>query len=391
MTRKILMANDYYTANTGFWASLRRIKALIIKEFFQMIRDPSSILIGLVLPLLLTFLYGYGVSLDADHIRLGVVMQDTSPDAQSFVKSLTNSRYFDVIIGRDKREFDDMITAGHIRGLVIIPPYFSQFRNRPSTIAPIMVIGDGSEPNTASFAVNYVRGAFQNWLEEQKISEKLTGLPLVRSQTRYWYNEQLESRHFLIPGSLAIIMTLIGTLLTAMVMAREWERGTMEALMSTPVTLFEVIIGKLVPYFALGMLALNMCFIIAVDFYDIPFRGSYWMLILVSSVFLYTALSVGLLISTISRNQFVAAQAAIVASFLPGLILSGFVFEITTMPTPIRLFTYLIPARYYVTSLHTLFLAGNIWYLLIISILPMLAFGITLTLITIAKSVKRLD
>lgn len=375
----------------GFRASLRRLKALIIKEFFQMIRDPSSILIGLVLPLMLTFLYGYGVSLDADNIKIGVVMQDTAPDAQSFVKSLVDSKYFDVKIGRDRREFDDMITSGEIRGIVIIPPYFSQFRNRPNTQAPIFVIGDGSEPNTASFAVNYVRGAFQTWLDQQQISDDLQGLPLVKTQTRYWYNEELQSRHFLIPGSLAIIMTLIGTLLTAMVMAREWERGTMEALMSTPVTILEVIIGKLVPYFMLGMVALNMCFVIAVYFYDIPFRGSYWMLILVSSVFLYTALGVGLLISTIARNQFVAAQAAIVASFLPGLILSGFVFEISTMPTPIRLFTYLIPARYYVTTLHTLFLTGNIWYLLIISILPMLAIGITLSLITISKTVKRLD
>lgn len=376
------------TTKTG---RLRRIKALMIKEFHQMVRDPSSILISIVLPLLLLFLYGYGVSLDMNHLRIGLVMEDTSPDAQSFVKSLIDSRYFETTIVRNRREVYDGIVRGTIRGIVVIPSYFSAFRQKPSHLAPIQVITDGSEPNTASFVQNYVQAAWANWLQQQSISNDLKGLPLVQSETRFWYNEELESRFFLIPGSLAIIMTLIGTLLTALVIAREWERGTMEALMSTPVGIFELIIGKLVPYFILGMLSMTMCVLTAVFFYDIPFRGSWWLLALVSGIFLWTALGLGLLISSVARNQFVAGQAAMVAAFLPGFILSGFIFEISSMPLPIRLVTYIIPARYFVTNLQTLFLVGNVWGLIFFNLIPMLVIGTLFFLLTAWKTVKRLD
>ncbi len=370
---------------------LRRLKALVVKEFFQMIRDPSSFLIGIMMPLILMFLYGYGISLDINHLRIGLVLEDTSPDALSFAQMLTDSKYFDVTIGRDRREFDDLITSGEIRGIVIIPAWFSQFRLRPETHAQIMAIGDGSEPNTAAFVVNYVTAAFQDWLVIENISAKLQGLPLVQGQTRFWYNPQLESRYFLIPGSLAIIMTLIGTLLTALVVSREWERGTMEALMSTPVTIGEIIVGKIIPYFILGMISMTICTLMAVWAYGVPFRGSYWVLTLVSAVFLYSALGVGLLISSSARNQFVAAQGALASSFLPAVILSGFVFEISTMPWPIRTITKIIPAKYYISSLQTLFLVGDNWPLILACLWPMLLIGLILSFITIWKSVKRLD
>lgn len=369
----------------------KRIGALIRKEFFQIIRDPSSILISVVLPLLLLFLYGFGVSLDINHLNIALVMEDTSPDAQSFAKALTDSPYFNVKVGRDRREFMDDLTRGAVRGIVVIPSYFSAFRQRPSNIAPIQVIADGSEPNTASFVQNYVLGTFQNWLRQEEVSENLQGQPLVQVESRYWYNEELLSRNFLIPGSIALIMTLIGTLLTALVVAREWERGTMEALMSTPVTIAELLIGKLIPYFILGMTSMTICVLVAVHFYHIPLRGSPLILALVSAVFLFTALELGLLISSAARNQFVAAQAAMVAAFLPGFILSGFIFEIASMPLPIRWITYVIPARYFVSSLQTLFLVGNIWSLILYNLIPMLIVGLLFMLITIRKSVKRLD
>lgn len=371
--------------------SLRRIMALVIKEFYQIIRDPSSILISMILPLILLFLYGYGVSLDADHIKLGLVLEDTSPTAQSFVESLTNSRYFDVRIERDIRPLIDEMTRGNIRGIVVIPTYFSSFRNRQDNIAPIQVIADGTEPNTANFVQNYVLGAWLNWLQQQSYSENLRGLPLVQAQPRYWYNAELESRNFLIPGSLAIIMTLIGTLLTALVVAREWERGTMEALMSTPVSIVEILIGKLVPYFILGMVSMAMSVIVAKLVYQIPYRGSWINLGLVSSVFLFAALGLGLLISTLSKNQFVAAQASIVASFLPAFILSGFIFEITSMPIVIQYLTYLLPARYLVSSLQTLFLVGDVWEVLLPNLLAMFLLGLFLFILTARFTVKRLD
>lgn len=370
---------------------LRRLKALIIKEFYQIIRDPSSFLITVFLPLLLLFLYGFGVSLDLDHLRIALVLEDTAPDARSFAQSLTDSRYFDVKVGRDRREFTQDILKGAVRGIVVVPSYFSEFRHRPDTIAPIQVIADGSEPNTASFVQNYVSSAWQTWLQQEAISNNLQGLPLISVQPRFWYNEELESRNFLIPGSLAIIMALIGTLLTALVVAREWERGTMESMMATPVTIVELLIGKLVPYFILGMGSMTLCVIGARLIYNIPFRGSWLVLEVVAASFLTTALGMGLLISTLTRNQFAAAQAAMVAAFLPAYILSGFIFEISSMPLFIQFLTYIIPARYFVTSLQTLFLVGNVWSLILINMTAMLGIGILLFLLISRITAKRLD
>lgn len=371
--------------------SLRRLRALINKEFYQMIRDPSSILISIVLPLILLFVYGFGVSLDMNNLNIGLVLEDTAPDAQSFAKSLINSKYFHVKVGRHRKEFEEDIIKGSIRGIVVVPSYFSQFRGRVDNIAPIQVIADGSEPNTASFVQNYVAGAWQNWLQQENISSHLQGLPKVTTQTRFWYNEQLESRNFLMPGSLAIVMTLIGTLLTALVVSREWERGTMEALMATPVKISELLIGKLIPYFILGMFSMVICVLVSIFLYNVPFRGSLLVLTIVSAVFLLAALALGLLISTIAKNQFVAAQMAMVAGFLPGFILSGFIFEISSMPMIIRAFTYLIPARYFVSALQTLFLVGNVWELILFDLFFMSLAALTIFLITARITVKRLD
>jgi len=369
----------------------RRLKALIIKESLQIVRDPSSILISIVLPILLIFLYAFGVSLDLEHVPIGLVLEDTSPDAMSFSRSLVNSSYFDVTIVRDRRELLDDIEKGAIRGMVVVPSYFTQFRHRPDQVAPIQVIADGSEPNTANFVKNYVRGAFQNWLQQEAISSDLKGLQRIDIESRFWYNEQLESRNFLLPGSLAIIMTLIGILLTALVVAREWERGTMEAMMSTPIGIVELMVGKIIPYFFLGLFSMVICFILTVYGFDIPFRGSLWLLLLVVVAFLFCALALGLMISTLSKNQLVAFQVSVIAGFLPAYILSGFLFEISSMPLWIRGLTYLMPARYFVTCLQTLFLVGNVWKLIFWNIIPILVIGLIFLLITARKTVKRLD
>ena len=371
--------------------SIRRIKALILKEFYQIIRDPSSLLISFGLPLILIFIYGFGVSLDLNHLRIGLVLEDTSPDAQRFAQSLTDSIFFEVTVVRDRRELTEDILSGAIRGMVIVPSYFSDFRHQSSTIAPIQVIADGSETNTANFVQNYVAGAWQIWLQQEALTNNLKGLPLINVQPRFWYNEEFESRNFLIPGSLAIIMTLIGTLLTALVVAREWERGTMESLMSTPVSIFELLIGKLVPYYILAMCSMTISFLIAVYAYDVPFRGSFLVLAFATSVFLLPALGLGLFISTAAKNEFVASQAAIVSAFLPAFILSGFIFEIASMPPLIRLLTYILPARYFVACLQTLFLVGNIWSYLFANLLPMFVLGLLLFIVTARRTVKRLD
>jgi ABC-2 type transport system permease protein len=370
---------------------LKRLAALVKKESFQIVRDPSAILITVFLPLLLLFLYGSGVSLDLKHLRIGLVMEDTSPDAQSFAKSLTDSPYFDVMIARDRQTIVKELEKGHLRGFVVIPSYFSAFRYRKDAIAPIQVIADGSEPNTANFVQNYVEGAFGNWLEQERISSDLKGLPLIQTDARFWYNEVLESRYFLLSGALAIIMTLIGTLLTALVVSREWERGTMEALIATPVTKWELIGGKVVPYFFLGMVSMAICVFVSTTIYDLPFRGSWLALFLVSASFLLSALGVGLLISILSKVQIVASQVSMIVGFLPAYILSGFLFEITSMPLWIQLLTYLLPARYFVQSLQTLFLVGNVWPLLWQNIAVLLLMSGLLFTFASKKFIKRLD
>lgn len=371
--------------------SLRRIRALIVKEFYQIIRDPSTFLIGIVMPLILIFLYAYGVSLDMNHLRIGLVMEDTAPDAQSFAKALTNSRYFDVTIVRDRRELHEPMLRGKIRGIVVIPSYFSAFLKRSPNVAPIQVIADGSEPNTASFVQNYVQAAWNTWMSEEAIAQGIEAAPVARVQPRFWYNEELESRNFLIPGSLAVIMTLTGTLLTALVVSREWERGTMEAMMATPVTIPELLIGKIIPYFLFAMGSMLMCVAISVWIYHVPFRGSLLLLGIVSGVFLISALGLGLLISTIARNQFVAAQVSQVTAFLPAFMLSGFIFEISSMPWIIQMISSFIPARYFVSSLQTLFLVGDVWALILFNLLPMLGVGLGFILVTGLITVKRLD
>ncbi len=371
--------------------SLNRLYALIVKESHQIVRDPSSILISVILPLLLLFIYGFGVSLDLDHLRIGLVLEDRSPIAMSFAKSLTDSTYFDVTVETDIAAFQKSIIAGKIRGIVVVPSYFTAFLYRKDRAAPIQIISDGSEPNTANFVKNYVTGAFQTWLKIENQSNHLQGLLDIQVNSRYWYNPELESRNSLIPGSLALIMALVGTLLTALVVAREWERGTMESLMSTPVSIVELTLGKIIPYFFLALATMALCFIVAVFFYQVPFRGSLIALFLVSSTFLFTALGQGLLISTIAKNQFIAGQMSMFSAFLPAFMLSGFIFEIKSMPVIIQYFTYVLSARYFVSALQTLFLVGNVWQLLIIDIIAMFIIGLIFCLLVTKMSVKRLE
>jgi len=360
------------------------------KEGLQIMRDPSALLIAVFLPFLLLFLYGYGVSLDLNHLRIGVCMEDTAPDAQTFVESLRDSRYFEIQIDTRRDPLYALLEKGEIRGIVVIPSYFSAFRARPDLIAPLQVIADGSEANTANFVQYYVEGAFQTWLAQEALNNPKTSRSQILIQPRFWYNEALESRFFLLSGALGIIMTLIGALLTALVVAREWERGTMEALMSTEVKMGEVIIGKVVPYFILGMISMAICVLVSVGYYGLPLRGSLLALFLTSAMFLICALGMGFLISVCTKVQIIASQITMVIAFLPAYILSGFLFEIGSMPLPIRFLTYLMPARYFVQSLQTLFMTGNVWSLLLQNIGILFGFALLLFFITSKKMVKRL-
>ncbi|OYW55426.1 MAG: hypothetical protein B7Y80_14135 [Hyphomicrobium sp. 32-62-53] len=338
----------------------RRVAALIRKETSQIVRDPSSLIIAVILPLTLLFLFGYGVSFDARRIEIGLVIEDPTPETGSFTSSLTSSSLFSTRTARDRRSFENDLVAGHIDGIVVLAAGFSAQAERGDR-APIQVIVDGSDPNKATLVRNYLQGIWANWLEQEAVTRgEHLSVPISVEQ-RVWFNPEVSSHHYLVPGSIAIILMLIGSLLTALVVAREWERGTMEALLATPVGIGELMAGKLIPYFILGMLTMALATGTALFLFGVPFRGSFAILTLMSAVFLTTALGQGLLISTVTRNQLVAAQATLISAFLPSFFLSGFVFEIAGMPLPLQIVSYAVPARYFVAVLQTLFLAGDVW------------------------------
>lgn len=369
----------------------RRIRALTNKEFYQIIRDPSSLLISFVFPCVLLFIYAFGVSLDLDHLPIGVVMEETSPDAMDFATMLAQSPDLQVQFARDRRELDEALLAGTIRGIVIIPSTFSEWRKTPERKAPIEVIGDGSEPNTSQFVKNYVQLAWQSWLQKLISSEHLEGTPLVQADTRFWYNPAVESRNFLLPGSLGIIMTMIGTLLTALVMSREWERGTMESLLTTPMTPFEILASKMLAYYVLGLSSMALCVFLVHNVYGVPLQGSLFALTVVTIAYLFPALSLGLMVSSLVRNQQVAAQMCIFLAFAPSFLLSGFLFEITSMPIPIQIITNFIPARYFVACLQTIFLVGDIWTLFLRNMIPLVLLGIFFFGISWRKTRRQLE
>ncbi len=338
----------------------RRLRALIRKEFIQVVRDPSSIAIAFVLPVVLLLLFGYGVSLDARHVPLALVVEYPSPEATSFTSGFYHSEYFVPVPTTTMKAAKSLLMSGDVLGIVHLREDFVPQLKRGNS-APIQLIVNGIDANTARLVEGYVTGVWIQWLQQRSgITRPPLSLPVVLEQ-RIWYNAAVESRNFLVPGLIAVIMTLIGALLTSLVVAREWERGTMEALMSTPVTMGEILLGKTIPYFLLGTGGLLLSVIMAVWLFEVPLYGSFWLLWLGSSLFLLVALGMGLLISTVAKNQFVAGQIAIIVTFLPAFILSGFIFEIRGMPRVIQWITYLVPARYYVAILQTVFLAGDVW------------------------------
>lgn len=368
---------------------LARFAALVRKESYQIVRDPSSILIALVLPLLLIFLFGYAVSLDATQTRIGLVMEAPTPQARSLAASFMASRYFDPILGTDRRQFADDLVRGRIKGIVVIPATFAADQLQPGEASPIQVIVDGTDPNTASFVQNDAAGVLASW-QALRAAETGAPAPPIDVRQRFWFNPQLSSRFFLVPGAIAIVMTLIGTLLTALVIAREWERGTMEAIMATPVSALELLAGKVLPYFVLALLSMTLCVAIAVFAFGVPFQGSIFALYALSAAFLVPALGQGLLISAATKNQFLAAQLALISAFMPSFLLSGFLFEISSMPRIIQWVSVIVPARYLIPGLQTVFLAGDIWPLFLHDIAILLVEGGVLFALAALNSKKRL-
>jgi ABC-2 type transport system permease protein len=370
-------------------SSARRLRALVRKEFLQILRDPSSIAIAFLMPVVLLLLFGYGVSFDAEHVPVGIVVDQPSARTASFVGSFAHSRYFSPVAMDGMPQAEQALMARRISAIIRLREDFA--RNALTGSAPVQVIVNGTDANTARQMLGYVAGAWAKWLQQEADRTGVpTAVPAQLAQ-RVWFNAELRSRNYLVPGLVALIMTLIGALLTAMVMAREWERGTMEALLVTPTAMREILIGKLVPYFLLGMGGMALSVAMAVWLFGVPLRGSLLVLFGASSLFMLAALGMGLLISVLAKNQFVAGQVAIIVTFLPAFILSGFIFDIGSMPLVVRAITHVVAARYFVAILQTLFLAGDVWSVILPNALALAVMAIIFLGLTRRLSRKRLE
>lgn len=337
-----------------------RLTGLLRKESLQIVRDPSSIAIALVMPVILLLIFGYGVSLDARDVPIAVVMQDAGPEAQSLYGRFEISTYFSPVPLHTMHDANELMRRGEIDAIVNLQSNFAE-RLRRRDASPIQLIVNGVDANRARQITGYVNAVFQQWLAVlQLASGKRIQLPVTISE-RMWFNAERRSQNSLVPGLLVLNMTLVGALLTALVMAREWERGTMEALLVTPVRVGEIVLGKLIPYYVLGMGGMALSVVMTVFLFDVPLRGSLLVLVGVSSLFLFAMLGMGLLISVLTHNQFVAGQTAILVTFLPAFFLSGFIFDLSSTPWFIQALSWIIPARYFANFVKTIFLAGTVW------------------------------
>ena len=371
-------------------ASRMRLIGMIRKESLQILRDPSSIAIAFVMPVVLLLLFGYGVSLDARHIPLAMVVEQPDTNTASLVGAFQHSEYFDPQAFDSIQAAQQAFDLREVFGIVWLRNDFSQ-RLLSQGDAPIGVIVNGVDANQARITEGYIQGVWQAWLDSYARSQGVELALPVELEPRIWFNAAVRSRDFLVPGLIAVIMTLIGAMLTSMVVAREWERGTMEALMVTPIRIDELVVGKLVPYFILGMGGMLLSVAMALWLFDVPLRGSFWALTAASALFMLVALGMGLLISVVAKNQFVAGQISIIITFLPAFILSGFIFQISSMPAAIQVITHIIPARYYVAILQTLFLAGNIWPIVLSNSAALAVMMVIFLGLARRKMQKRLD
>jgi ABC-2 type transport system permease protein len=377
-------------STSNAWRSkLRRVRALVRKETHQVVRDPSSIAIGVVLPLILILLFGYGLSLDVKNVPIAVVIEQPTPEAMELAAGFQLSSYFHPQMTRSMPPAQEMLLEHRVDGIVRIPADFS--RHVLAGDAELQLIVHGGDANRARIIEGYVRGIVGVWSARRGAEGQGGASAPVNILERLWFNEANDSSYFLVPGLVVLVMTLIGALLTAMVMAREWERGTLEALLVTPVRSEEILLGKTLPYFLLGLIGFALCVLSAEFLFHVPLRGSLWVLLTASMLYVLVALGIGLLISSWVKNQLVASQLTMLVTFMPAFMLSGFLFDLRSMPTAVRLVTYALPARYYVALLQSVFLAGNVWSVIVPNSLVLAAMAAALALAGRAAMRKTLD
>jgi ABC-2 type transport system permease protein len=372
---------------------ISRTWAIAKKEFLHIYRDPRSLALVILMPAILLLLFGYAVTLDVKKVPMAILDYDQSQESLSFVHRFSNSPYFDLrIFVRNEKEMERLIDLGEVRIGLVLPWDFSKTIKAEKKV-PVQVLLDGSDSNTANIILSYTQAIAQQYTQEktflkvEKMGRQKLVLP-VEGRVRVWFNEELESKNYFIPGLVAVIMSIIGVLLTGQVIVREWEKGTMELLISTPAQKWELIIGKLFPYFFLGLLDLSLAVLMAEWVFQVPLKGSAILLFFLSSIYILVALALGLTISTVARTQLQANQMAMIIGFLPTFLLSGFTFAIANMPFWLQIITYGIAPRYYVTILKEIFLKRADLYFLWIETLLLVGMAIA-GLLVASKSFKK--
>jgi len=373
-----------------------RFAAMARKEFIQIRRDWRSLVIVVAMPVVLLLLFGYGVTLDIKRVPICVYDREASQASRDLLERFSASEYFSVArVADNYPAIVQAIDAGRCKMAIVVPHDFSR-RLSAGKQASVQALVDATDDNTANVIASYAEAVVRGFQEEvqrdwlRRQGQKKAPLPL-RVESRAWFNEDLESKAFIIPGVVAIVMAVIGTFLTSLTIAREWERGTMEQLISTPVTSLEIMLGKLVPYFLIGMFDTALCAAVAIGWFQIPFRGQLVTLFAASALFLTVVLSLGFFMSVVAKSQLAASQAALISTFLPAFLLSGFLFAIEQMPAALQVFTRVIPARYYVALLKKVFLKGSPFELLQAELLPLGAFAGVLMVVATRAFHKRLS
>ena len=339
---------------------IRRFSALLRKEVRQMLRDRSTLAVGLMLPAVLILLFGYGLSFDVKNAPVAVVLEDSSPSAREVLAGLEGSPYLAPVWTTNMTEAERRMRDGEVRAIVRVPADFS--RRLAAGQAQVQLLLNGVDSNTAAAVDGYVGGAIATWAQQKadRAGSK-SGAGGVELVQRMWFNEASTSTWYLVPGLIALVMTLIGAFLTSLLIAREWERGTLESLFVTPVRPLEIVLAKLAPYLLVGAIDLALCLLAAKFLFHVPMRGSLWVIVLASLLYLTVSLLLGLFISGKTRNQFQASQVALLISFMPALMLSGFIFDLRNVPVVVQAVSQLLPATHFVGLIKTLFLAGDNW------------------------------
>lgn len=344
---------------------VRRFSALLRKEVRQMLRDKSNLAVGLLLPIALILLFGYGLSFDVKHAPLALVLEDRSPTARELVHGLQGSPYIAPMFATDIAEAERWMMAGKVDGVVRVPVDFS--RRFHAGDGRIQLLLNGVDSSSAQTIEGYLNGAMGAWaqLQADRSGSKPVGTGSVEVVQRMWFNEAGESRWFLIPGLIVLVLTLIGGFLTSLLIAREWERGTLESLFVTPVRPIEIVLSKVTPYMVVGVMDLIMCLLAAHFLFQVPMRGSLILIFIAGLLYLMVSLLLGLLISGVTRNQFQASQVALLTSFMPAMMLSGFVFDLRNVPVVIQMVSQVLPATHFMELIKTLFMAGNHWPMIV--------------------------